>query len=106
MEFVLVSNLCISLVDNAMNICIGTPALTSRYMVEDDMRQVARFIDEGVKIAVEVDIKVVAGSGKSTTKMFKEFLAKDDEAMAKINELKGRVEDFAKKFPIPGFDDK
>lgn len=75
-------------------------------MVEDDMRQVARFIDEGVKIAIEVNTKVVAGSGKSTTKKFKEFLAKDDEAMAKINELKGRVEDFAKKFPIPGFDDK
>ena len=37
---------------------------------------------------------------------FKEFLEKDEATMAKMNELKAKVEEFSCRFPMPGFDDK
>jgi glycine hydroxymethyltransferase len=88
---------------NPNGLRLGTPALTSRYMVEEDMKQVARFIDEAAKIAQEVNARVTALT-KPTVKAFKEHLMKDDEALAKIDDLKRRVEEFATKFPIPGFE--
>ena len=69
------------------------------------MKQVAMFIDEGIKIAIEVN-KKLSETTKPTGKAFKEFLPKDSEAMSKIEDLKSRVEAFACKFPIPGFDDR
>ncbi len=33
----------------------GTPALTSRAMKEPEMRQVAEFIDEGVRVALKAN---------------------------------------------------
>lgn len=32
---------------------IGTPALTSRNMKEDEFHQVAAFIDEGIQLSIE-----------------------------------------------------
>lgn len=88
-----------------MGICyiIGTPALTSRSMVEDDMKKVAAFIHEGIQIAIDVDTRLSATT-KSTNKAFKEFLMKDETALKKIEELRLKVEVFAKTFPMPGFD--
>lgn len=74
-------------------------------MYEDDMKQVANFIDEGIKIAVEAN-KKLSETTKPTGKAFREFLPKDPVSMSKIEDLKKRVEEFAGKFPIPGFDDK
>ncbi|XP_003387864.2 PREDICTED: serine hydroxymethyltransferase, cytosolic-like isoform X1 [Amphimedon queenslandica] len=93
---------------NAMNpsgLRLGTPALTSRFMKEDDMKQVGAFIHEGVQIACEVNQKLEAAGTKPTNKVFKEFVVSDAPTIAKIEELRGRVEEFAKKFPIPGFDE-
>ena len=36
---------------------IGTPALTSRNMRENDFRQIANFIDEGVQLSIEAKKK-------------------------------------------------
>ena len=72
-------------------------------MNEDDMKQVAQFIDEGIKIAIEVNTKL-ATQGKPTVKLFKEHL-RNDEFVPKIAELRKKVEEFALNFPIPGFDD-
>ena len=41
---------------------IGSPAVTTRGYLEDDMREVARFIDEAFKISLDVQTK--AGSKK------------------------------------------
>lgn len=77
----------------------GAPALTSRQFKEADFTQVVEFMDEGFKIALDVK--------KKTAKLqeFKNFLLEDPETVARIAELRKRVEAFARPFPMPGFHD-
>ncbi|XP_035210678.1 serine hydroxymethyltransferase, mitochondrial-like isoform X2 [Stegodyphus dumicola] len=77
---------------------LGAPALTSRNFKEKDFEQVVEFIDQAVKIALEVKKK----SGK-TVKEFKAYLETDDDIKAKIKSLRSDVEKFASAFPMPGF---
>ncbi|XP_058413842.1 serine hydroxymethyltransferase, mitochondrial isoform X1 [Diceros bicornis minor] len=78
---------------------LGAPALTSRQFREDDFRRVVDFIDEGVSIGLEVKSK--------TAKLqdFKSFLLKDPETSHRLADLRQRVEQFARAFPMPGFDE-
>uniref|UniRef100_G1S6F5 Serine hydroxymethyltransferase n=1 Tax=Nomascus leucogenys TaxID=61853 RepID=G1S6F5_NOMLE len=78
---------------------LGAPALTSRQFREDDFRRVVDFIDEGVDIGLEVKSK--------TAKLqdFKSFLLKDSETSQRLADLRQRVEQFARAFPMPGFDE-
>ncbi|XP_003476208.1 serine hydroxymethyltransferase, mitochondrial isoform X1 [Cavia porcellus] len=78
---------------------LGAPALTSRQFREDDFRRVVDFIDEGVNIGLEVKSK--------TAKLqdFKSFLLKDPETIQRLANLRQRVEQFARAFPMPGFDE-
>ncbi|KAF6340447.1 serine hydroxymethyltransferase 2 [Rhinolophus ferrumequinum] len=78
---------------------LGAPALTSRQFREDDFRRVVDFIDEGVKIGLEVKSK--------TAKLqdFKSFLLQDAETRQRLADLKQRVEQFARAFPMPGFEE-
>ncbi|KAF6121687.1 serine hydroxymethyltransferase 2 [Phyllostomus discolor] len=78
---------------------LGAPALTSRQFREDDFRRVVEFIDEGVKIGLEVKSK--------TAKLqdFKSFLLSDPETRQRLADLRQRVEQFARAFPMPGFDE-
>uniref|UniRef100_A0A8C9TU25 glycine hydroxymethyltransferase n=1 Tax=Scleropages formosus TaxID=113540 RepID=A0A8C9TU25_SCLFO len=76
---------------------LGTPALTSRQFKEADFEKVVEFMDEGFKIALDVKNK----TGK--LQEFKSFLLEDRETMAKIADLRQRVEAFARPFPMPGF---
>lgn len=78
---------------------IGTPALTSRGLKENDFVQVVAFIDEAVQIADCVKAKT------GNLKEFRAFLTTDDETVKKIKELSERVEKFAVQFPMPGIDD-
>lgn len=78
---------------------LGSPALTSRGFLEDDFRKVVAFVDEAVKMALELQ--------KRTTKMkeFQDLLLGDPEVKRKCLDLKARVNSFASKFPIPGHED-
>ncbi|KAK7113554.1 serine hydroxymethyltransferase, cytosolic-like [Littorina saxatilis] len=79
---------------------LGTPALTSRNLMEGDMEKVIEFFHEAMVITKEVN--------SSCGPLIKEFKAKIDEdpaVRAKIMALKQKVEDFAVTFPMPGFDD-
>ncbi|XP_017391662.1 serine hydroxymethyltransferase, mitochondrial isoform X3 [Cebus imitator] len=79
---------------------LGAPALTSRQFREDDFRRVVDFIDEGVSIGLDVKSK--------TAKLqdFKSFLLKDSETIQRLADLRQRVEQFARAFPMPGFDER
>ncbi|ERE90593.1 serine hydroxymethyltransferase [Cricetulus griseus] len=79
---------------------LGAPALTSRQFREDDFRRVVDFIDEGVNIGLEVKRK--------TAKLqdFKSFLLKDAETSQRLANLRQQVEQFARAFPMPGFDER
>ncbi|XP_056101020.1 serine hydroxymethyltransferase, mitochondrial-like [Rhinichthys klamathensis goyatoka] len=78
---------------------LGTPALTSRQFKESDFHQVVDFIDQGIKIAVDVKTKTKKLSD------FKSFLLEDAETASRIADLRSRVEAFARPFPMPGFHD-
>jgi len=84
---------------NPSGVRLGTPALTSRGFKEEDFVTVVDFIDEAVDIAAEA---------KSKTKKladFRAYLMENPAAVANIEKLKGEVEQFARLFPMPGFDD-
>ncbi|XP_068568493.1 serine hydroxymethyltransferase, mitochondrial [Cebidichthys violaceus] len=78
---------------------LGAPALTSRQFKEADFVQVVELMDEGFKIALDVKKK----TGK--LQEFKNFLLQDPETVARIANLRHRVEAFARPFPMPGFHD-
>ena len=73
---------------------LGSPALTSRGLVEEDFHHIAVLLDEGIKIALDIQSK----TGKKLT---------DFQAVIEVSEdvqaLKQKVGEFARKFPMPGF---
>ncbi|XP_046881947.1 LOW QUALITY PROTEIN: serine hydroxymethyltransferase, mitochondrial [Hypomesus transpacificus] len=78
---------------------LGAPALTSRQFKEADFIQVVDFMDEGFQIALDVKKK----TGK--LQEFKSFLLQDPETVARMADLRTRVEAFARPLPMPGFHD-
>lgn len=74
---------------------IGTPAMTSRGLVEADWERVADFLHEIAQICVDVQAK----SGAKLLKDFAAALERDE----RIAGLRARVEAFAGAFPMPGF---
>ncbi|KAI8366375.1 serine hydroxymethyltransferase [Choanephora cucurbitarum] len=75
---------------------LGTSALTSRSLKEEDMVKVAEFLHRTVQIASDVQEK--CGS-----KLMKDFVAAL-EGNQEIAQLKKEVVEFARSFPMPGFD--
>lgn len=81
---------------------LGTPALTSRGLLEDDFQKVAQFIHRGIELTLQIQNDM---SPKATLKEFKEKLAHDENYQAKIKVIREEVEAFAAKFPMPGVPD-
>lgn len=77
----------------------GTPALTSRNLTEDDFVQVVEFIHRALEITKE--LKDLSGP---TLKEFKAELKTNAVIQPKLTALREEVEQFARKFPLPGFD--
>jgi len=72
---------------------IGTPALTSRGLKEEDFRLVAQFLHRGAELALAAQ----AQGGK----LLKDFIP-IVEGMPELKALREEVEVFAQKFPFPG----
>ncbi|CAG9539107.1 unnamed protein product [Cercopithifilaria johnstoni] len=79
---------------------LGTPALTTRGMKENDFIRVADFIHEGVEILVKYQSQV----GK-TLKDLIAFTSSNEQFMADIDKLGKKVKKFANQFDMPGNDD-
>lgn len=85
---------------SAMNpggVRLGSPAMTSRGLVESDFEQIGHFLHRGVVIAQEVQ----AGSGKK----LKDFLPAL-VGNAALAELKAEVQAFSSDFHMPGLVDE
>uniref|UniRef100_A0A8K9X1Y4 Serine hydroxymethyltransferase n=1 Tax=Oncorhynchus mykiss TaxID=8022 RepID=A0A8K9X1Y4_ONCMY len=80
----------------------GSPALTSRGMVEDDFRKVAEFIHRGIQMTLDIQASL---QPKATLKEFKEALAGEGKHQERVAELRGEVEAFAGGFPMPGLEE-
>lgn len=77
----------------------GSPALTSRGLIEEDFRKVAEFLHRGIELTVEIQRSL---DPKAPLKEFKEALAQQEKFQQRVAEIKGEVEAFAGQFPMPG----
>ncbi|XP_054282521.1 serine hydroxymethyltransferase-like [Macrosteles quadrilineatus] len=83
---------------NPSGIRFGTSALTTRNFKEPEMERVVDFIDRGLKIAQEAQLK--AGPLVAD---FKKVILEDSVIKPKVESLKHEIEQFAENFPIPTF---
>jgi len=72
---------------------LGSPAMTTRGLKEEDFDKIAEFLDRAVQIAVTTQ--------KKTGKLLKNFLPVI-ETNEELKHLKKEVEEWAGKFPMPG----
>lgn len=84
---------------NPSGIRLGTPALTTRGLVEDDIEKVVDFIHRGLELAKKV--QVVSGPKLVD---FKKVLAENPEFSEQVESLRKEVEDFSSRFSLPGID--
>lgn len=80
---------------------LGTPALTSRGLLEKDFQKVAQFIHRGIELTLQIQSDVGV---RATLKEFKERLA-GDKYQGAVQALREEVESFASLFPLPGLPD-
>uniref|UniRef100_A0A3Q1LKF4 Serine hydroxymethyltransferase n=1 Tax=Bos taurus TaxID=9913 RepID=A0A3Q1LKF4_BOVIN len=78
---------------------LGTPALTSRGLLEEDFQKVAHFIHRGIELTLQIQDAVGV---KATLKEFMEKLAGAEEHQRAVAALRAEVESFATLFPLPG----
>lgn len=83
---------------NPSGIRLGTPALTTRGLVEKDIQQVVSFIDAALKIGAE------ASKAADSPKLidFGKVLNENADIKKKVEELHSSVIKFSKTFALPG----
>jgi glycine hydroxymethyltransferase len=74
---------------------VGTPAVTTRGMKEEDMDVIAEYLDRAIRICLDIQSK----SGKKIDEFVTALKTNED-----IVKLSNEVEDFSKKFYIPAID--
>jgi glycine hydroxymethyltransferase len=82
---------------NPSGLRLGSGALTTRGMKEDDMKKVAGFFSEAIDLCAQIQAK----SGPKLVDFLK-VMETDEDFMAKIETLRARIEAFADAFPMPG----
>ncbi|OEU07082.1 serine hydroxymethyltransferase [Fragilariopsis cylindrus CCMP1102] len=87
---------------NPGGIRMGTPALTSRGLTEDDFTKVAEYFDRAVAIAV--DLKENTEEGKKL-KGFRKMCTVGPSVHPDLVQLRKEVSEFACEFPTVGFDE-
>lgn len=86
---------------NPSGLRLGTPALTTRGLLESNMDDVVAFIDRGLKLSREI-------ASKSGPKLvdFKSACHNNELPYAgKIKALRNEVEEYSGKFPLPGYEE-
>ncbi|KAF7637289.1 hypothetical protein Mgra_00003255 [Meloidogyne graminicola] len=81
---------------------LGTPAMTSRGLKENDFEKIAEFIDKAIKIYQkneEIFVKV------KTLKEFKQIIENNNEFKTELDILGKEIIEFSKNFILPGKDD-
>ncbi|KAJ1302279.1 hypothetical protein OPQ81_001097 [Rhizoctonia solani] len=78
---------------------LGTSALTSRSMKEDDIKQVAEFLHR----AVQISLAIQKQSGSKLLKDFERALT-EGQGKADVEALRKDVQEFSRRWPLPGVD--
>ena len=92
---------------NPGGVRLGTPALTTRGLDEQDFDQVAEFLHRGSQLALQAQEVATlevqqAGKQKVLLKDFVQVLDSNKEIQQGIRQLREEVEAFAHRFPMPG----
>ncbi|XP_054892097.1 serine hydroxymethyltransferase, cytosolic-like [Poeciliopsis prolifica] len=77
----------------------GSPALSSRGLVEEDFKKVAHFIHRGIELTLEVQRSL---HPQASLKEFVQALAQGGKFQQRVSEVRAEVEAFAGRFPMPG----
>ncbi|XP_011304853.1 serine hydroxymethyltransferase, cytosolic isoform X2 [Fopius arisanus] len=85
---------------NPSGIRLGMPALTTRGIKEEHVDDIAEFIHKGLELSKQVTAK----SGPKLVD-FKKVLENDPEIKSKVKALRDEVENFSRKFSLPGYDE-
>jgi len=93
---------------NPGGVRIGTPALTTRGMGEDDFLRVAEFLDRGCQLACDAQAIVREQQQKHDEQVVKKVLLKDflhvfqsnDDIKDRLQEIRNEVQTFAAAFPM------
>ncbi|XP_017009084.2 serine hydroxymethyltransferase [Drosophila takahashii] len=85
---------------NPSGIRLGTPALTTRGLAEQDIEQVVAFIDAALKVGAQ------AAKAASSPKLadYHKALDENAEIKAQVEEIRRGVAQFSRKFPLPGLE--
>lgn len=79
--------------------------MTTRGFREQDIVEVANLLDRAIKLAVAINKSSEAKKSSGLTlKEFKENM-KRDEHVKGMQDLKHKIESFAEKYPMPGYDE-
>lgn len=78
---------------------VGTPAMTTRGLVQSDFDRVAEFIDRGVAITQAINLANPENAKKLSA--FSDFLAANHSSNADLQALRADVIAFASKFSMP-----
>lgn len=98
---------------NPGGVRLGTPALTSRGLDEEDFDHVAEFLHQGCELAIEAQDSVLRSrqeAGREVQETNQKVLMKDflkeleqnEEIASKLKRLREQVEEFASRFDMPG----
>ncbi|KAM4535427.1 serine hydroxymethyltransferase, cytosolic-like isoform 1-T4 [Fundulus diaphanus] len=78
---------------------LGSPALTSRGLIQEDFKKVAHFVHRGIELALEVQRSL---DPTATLKEFIQALAQGEKFQQRVAEIRTEVEAFSRQFPMPG----
>ncbi|KAJ3339954.1 hypothetical protein HDU93_007617 [Gonapodya sp. JEL0774] len=78
---------------------LGSPAMTTRGLVENDFAQICEFVDRAIKLT----LKIQSGVTGTRLKDFKDSLG-EGEDVPELQALKKEVVDFSRQFPTIGWE--
>ena len=80
---------------------LGTPAMTTRGLVESDMIKVAEFLHRGVQLSLKIQ-KSLPSDSLVKLAPFLSALEESVEFQNELNSIRKDVSQFATTFPYPG----
>ncbi|XP_043658413.1 serine hydroxymethyltransferase [Drosophila teissieri] len=85
---------------NPSGIRLGTPALTTRGLAEQDIEQVVAFIDAALKVGAQA-VKLTSSPKLAD---YHKTLAENVELKSQVDTIRNNVAQFSRKFPLPGLE--